>query len=69
MSDAQELARVALRAAMHVCEFQWQLFMAHEERAAGHADRAAAHVDAARAVVEALRRADRDLGPRTSANE
>lgn len=69
MSDAQELARVAIRAAMHVCEFQWHLFLAHEDRAAGKADRAAAHVDKARAVMESVQRTCRDLGPRTSANE
>lgn len=65
----RRLAGFVCRAALAVCEYQWRLFMAHEERAAGHADRAAAHVDAARAVVEALRRALRDLEPRTSANE
>lgn len=65
----RRLAGLVCRAALAVCEYQWQLFMAHEERAAGHADRSAAHIDKARAVMESLQRTCRDLEPRTSANE
>lgn len=45
---------VVLHAAILVCSFHWELFMAHEERAAGHADRAAEHVDKAREIVDEL---------------
>lgn len=65
----RRLAGLVCRAALAVCEFQWHLFLAHENRAAGKADRAAAHVDRARAVMESVQRSCRDLGPRTSANE
>lgn len=56
------LAAIVCRAALAVCEYQWQLFMAHEERAAGHADRAAEHIDKAREIVDALQGAAERMG-------
>ena len=61
MSDEKGL-RAVFGAALLVCQFQWHLFMAREDRGRGHVESAAAHIREAQAASDEILRRYRMYG-------